>query len=308
MLFATLLLAAASTTHSWDAHMLAGNTAFREGRYADAEREYRAALQLRTVPSPELAASLNNLASSFHELGRFNEAERLYLRSVEMWGDGTGAAQPLNNLGTLYRQQRRFTDAVKAYERSLGIRLAEHGPAHPSVARVLHNLGRVHQMQNRLDVAEQMYRRALHLFEQAHESAAEVAGVLGNVAAVEAQTGRRAAARQTFAEAIRLAESDRTGHPVLVDIFLKAALAEQEAKNHPEAERHFERARALAEHLLGPRHPITATIDTHRAATLRKLKRKEEATRLESEAAALLRTFEGAYTVDLAELKAASLR
>ena len=285
--------------------MQQGNTAFREGRFVDAERDYQAALQLRIEPSPELAASLNNLGSAFQELGRFEQAERLYLRSIHMWGESAAAAQPLNNLGTLYRQQHRYAEAARAYDRSLTLRLAAHGPDHPATARVIHNLGRLHQLQNRLAEAEPMYRRALDIFERSNQPAAERAGVLGNLAAIEAQGGRMEAARLTFEQAIRLAGAD---HPVLIDIHLKAALAEQSAARHAGAAPHFERARHLAATLLGERHPITATIDTHYAATLRKLRRKQEAAAREESAKAVLRGYRASYTVDLAELTGVSLR
>ena len=63
-----------------------GRLAFGEGRYSDAERELRLALEgfLRAGNSLEIARTLGDLAAGFVVHGRHSEAERLLDRALDM--------------------------------------------------------------------------------------------------------------------------------------------------------------------------------------------------------------------------------
>jgi tetratricopeptide (TPR) repeat protein len=296
-------LSAAAAPDPWEEAVRRGNEAFRDGRYVDAEKEYRAALEKAEdgpERSPERAATLSNIASVYQELGRYGEAERLYLRSIRMWehlpGLAVGAAKPLNNLGTLYAQLRRYSEAVKAYERSLHLRSAS---TEQDVARVVHNLGRVHQLMGNHARAEEMYRKAM----AALVAPMEIAAVLANMATLEAQQGKRESARQTLARALATAEAAAgADHPELVGFLLKTAVLEQQEKRHTAAAALLERASRIAETKLGSDHPITATVLVQYAESLRKIKRTAEARKLEQRAASVLRSYAASHTIDVTQL------
>src|SRR5579872_1582133 len=73
----------------WNRQKEAGRKAFEQGRYSEAEALGREALRLvqLTYPaeSPEVAGCLNDLGVADSALGKFNEAEELYRRAVQIW-------------------------------------------------------------------------------------------------------------------------------------------------------------------------------------------------------------------------------
>ena len=75
-----------------------------------------------------MAVVLTNLGELFAEQGKYEEAEPLYNRSLEIYEKALGAdsehpavAEALLGLGNLYRDQQRFSDAEPLYERALSI-------------------------------------------------------------------------------------------------------------------------------------------------------------------------------------------
>ena len=64
--------------------MSAGAQAYAQGRYAEAEQHFKAALQEAKrfgSQDPRLATSLNNLAELYRVQGRYAEAEKLEARA-----------------------------------------------------------------------------------------------------------------------------------------------------------------------------------------------------------------------------------
>jgi len=74
---------------TWEQHMAAGNAARLEQRLADAEKHYRAAVEVAENSGPEdsrLAMSLIALGSLYRAQGRAAEAEPLLQRAQAIWG------------------------------------------------------------------------------------------------------------------------------------------------------------------------------------------------------------------------------
>ena len=119
-------------------------------------------------PSDNLALSLNNLAGLYRSQGRYEAAEPLYRRSLEIdekvYGpDHPSTATSLNNLAALYRSQGRYEAAEPLYRRSLEIRERLLGADHPHTASSLNNLAVLHGYQNRWGEAERLLLRALEI-------------------------------------------------------------------------------------------------------------------------------------------------
>jgi tetratricopeptide (TPR) repeat protein len=75
---------------------------------------------------PDVATSLNNLASFYYFQGRYNEAEPLFGRSLSIREQQLGADHPdvansLNNLAGLYESQGRYSEAELLYERAVNL-------------------------------------------------------------------------------------------------------------------------------------------------------------------------------------------
>ncbi|MBT6561325.1 MAG: tetratricopeptide repeat protein, partial [Candidatus Scalindua sp.] len=85
---------------------------------------------------PDDATTLNNLALLYSTQGKYEEAEPLYKRSLEIKEKSFGPDHPdvattLNNLADLYRQQGKYEEAEPLYLRDLEITEKSLGPDHP---------------------------------------------------------------------------------------------------------------------------------------------------------------------------------
>ena len=88
LLFLAFLLPAACQSNSWKSNNAAGSKALQQGRYADAEKLFLAALEEAKEFGPQdqrLATSLNNLASVYQAQGKYAEAEPLFKRALAIW-------------------------------------------------------------------------------------------------------------------------------------------------------------------------------------------------------------------------------
>jgi eukaryotic-like serine/threonine-protein kinase len=105
------------------------------------------------TPHLEVAYSTNNLASTLETAGRFDEAEPLYLRSMEIRealldSDHPHVTQIKNNLGTLYIRTGRLEEAVPllaevvATHRRRGLEPADLGAGLNNYGTALHRSGR----------------------------------------------------------------------------------------------------------------------------------------------------------------------
>ena len=122
---------------------------------------------------PDVALSLNNLASLYEDLKRYDDAEALYKRSLAIKEKALGPDHPdlatgLNNLGHLYRVEGRYGEAEPLYKRSLAIWEAAFGPDHPDVVLSLNNLAQLYYFgfgRDRYAEAVMMSRRAVSILE-----------------------------------------------------------------------------------------------------------------------------------------------
>ena len=159
----------------WSRHNSAGREAFERGDYAEAEKEFSAALKEAESLAPEdpsVVVTLNNLAFLFRRRGKFAEAEPLYRRALEINEKSLGPENPvlavtLSNLAELCRAQKKYGEAESLYQRALAIREKVLQPGDPAVAVTLSNMASLYRFEGKLVEAEPLYRRALEIFEKA---------------------------------------------------------------------------------------------------------------------------------------------
>ncbi len=94
---------------------------------------------------PDVGNRLNNLATVYSDLGRYSEAEPLYIRALEITEKALGPEHPdvgnrLNNLAGVYSDLGRYSEAEPLYNRALEITEKALGPEHPDVGTCLENL------------------------------------------------------------------------------------------------------------------------------------------------------------------------
>jgi len=102
--------------------------------------------------SPLMVRPLLRMGSLNRVEGRLGEAEKGYLKALEL---DPKSAPAYNNLGNLYREQERLEEAEQAYGKALGIA--------PRYVEAQINLGTLCSRQGRFDEAIEIFQRALPL-------------------------------------------------------------------------------------------------------------------------------------------------
>src|SRR5437867_4263322 len=104
-----------------------GLTAWREGKYSEAEELYKRALTIREqalgASHPDVGQTLHNLALVYQAQGKYDEAEGLYKRALAIREKALGAnhrdvGQTLNNLALVYRDQGKYGEAAALFKRA----------------------------------------------------------------------------------------------------------------------------------------------------------------------------------------------
>ena len=195
-----------------------------QGLYQVAEFWYQQLVKvcqtLFTGDHPNVASSLNNLASLYHNQGKYSEAEPLYLDALEMrkrlfTGDHPDVAQSLNNLALFYHNQGKYSKAEPLYLDALEMIKRLFTGDHPNVASSLNNLAGLYHNQGRYSEAEPLYLDALkmrrRLFTGDHP---DVADSLNNLAVLYYSQGKYSEAEPLYLEALAMSERVQgTNHP-----------------------------------------------------------------------------------------------
>ena len=142
---------------AWERYNQAGMSAYQRGDYAEATKQWEAALKEAQgfgAQDPRFATSLNNLAELYRAQGRYGEAEPLFKRSLAIWEKALGPEHPevaasLNNRALLYQAQGRYGEAEPLFKRSLATYEKALGPEHPNIAASLNNLAELYRAQGR---------------------------------------------------------------------------------------------------------------------------------------------------------------
>ncbi|MCG3126730.1 MAG: Serine/threonine-protein kinase PknD [Phycisphaerae bacterium] len=148
--------------------MLLGRTYRGLGRSADAEREWRRALELlhatRDETDNDLLTTLNNLALIVQEQGRLAEAEPLSRDVLErrrkLLGEHRDTITSAHNHAQLLLALNRLPEAETLQREALAFRQRTLGEAHPLTVLSTTALGLCLRRQGRLDEAEQYLRVA----------------------------------------------------------------------------------------------------------------------------------------------------
>ncbi len=140
-----------------------------EQDHGNAEKYFREALALRDQlgdESGDLVFNLNNLATVLMYRGRYEEAEGLYRRGLEIRQRLPGSDEEnrvsasLRSLGAVLLARGDFAAAETPLREALEIRLREYGPEDTRVTSVLDLLGRVRFARGDPREAEELFRRA----------------------------------------------------------------------------------------------------------------------------------------------------
>ena len=297
--------AALSTLPSNTAFLPAGHLAGRCAIYLRERGEYGAAepLQVRALTireracdadHPDVATSMNELATLYWEQGRYAEAEPLRTRALAIRErvldpNHADVATSLNDLGALYYAQGRYGEAEPLYTRALTIAEETLGADHPSVGTCLGNLAALYYRQGRYEDAEPVYARALKIEETAlgpdHPG---VAYSLHNLASLYEAQERFREAEPLYARALTIFEKALgPDHPKVATSTNNLARVRHRQGGYGEAEPLYARALLIRETALGPDHPEVAISLTDLASLYEAQGRSEEAESLYTRALAI---------------------
>jgi serine/threonine-protein kinase len=172
-----------------------GQVLDESGQYDEAIKVLEQAVQLRAAkgsPTPELAASMRELANTHYYAGHLSVADSLDRLVLPMTRKLYGERHPLVaedliNLGAVQHARGNFKEAEQYYRQALVITQAFYGPSHYKTAAGLTVLGRTLRFEPQgNDEAERLFQRALAIREQVfgkmHPQVASTLNELGGIA------------------------------------------------------------------------------------------------------------------------------
>lgn len=190
-----------------------------QGRDAEALAALERAVAIRSATDGEAGAtlvSMSNQAVTLKALGRFDEADALYVRVLaarRRGADPLDLATTLNNLGANRLMLDRAEEAETVLREALALREAGLGGGHPLTAQTLSLLSDALASQGRFEVAVLMQRRALEALGPGADPV-ERAAALTNLADILKSLDRSAEALPLDREAFDLTRAALgPGHP-----------------------------------------------------------------------------------------------
>ena len=119
---------------------------------------------------PEHVKMLHRLAVLYHSQNKFEKAEALYRRALDMEerGPNLEGGLILNNFARLLHDRGRLAEAEALYQRALDILQKTVGPEHPKLATPMGNLAKLYLDQNKPELAKKMYQNSIAVLEKAH--------------------------------------------------------------------------------------------------------------------------------------------
>jgi tetratricopeptide (TPR) repeat protein len=212
-----------------------------------------------------LAASLNNLAYLYESQGRYEEAEPLFLQTLEvtkrlLGEDHLSVAVSLNNVALLYEAQGRYEEAEPLFLQTLEVTKRLLGEDHPDVAIGLNNLAYLYESQGRYEEAEPLYLQALKLKKCfLDEDYSHVASSLNNLAELYRTQGRYEEAEPLHQQSLLLRQRLLgKEHPDVATSLNNLALLYESQGDYSEAERLYLQALQIYRRLMGENHPYVA--------------------------------------------------
>jgi tetratricopeptide (TPR) repeat protein len=141
------------------------------GKYEEAERTHRQALQLKEKvlgkEHPSTLASMNNLARVLDSQGKYEEAEQMHRQALQLWEKVLGQEHPstltsMSNLAEVLRSQGKYEEAERIHRQALQLKEKVLGQEHPSTLTSMSNLALVLRSQGKYEEAERILNAEQH--------------------------------------------------------------------------------------------------------------------------------------------------
>lgn len=197
------------------------------GAYAQAVPVLEEAVKLQSTPgpaTPELAATLSELANTHFYLGHYDTSDALNRRVLEMQRQLYGERHPrvadtLINLGEDQFQWGHYDQAEKFERQALDINRSWYGNDHPETADTLTIIGQAVAFQGRYDEAVDLLEQSLAILEHVYGPVhPRVAYALNELGLTEMKQGKLDQAEVRFRRVLAIYRSVYGEHHYLIGI------------------------------------------------------------------------------------------
>ncbi len=275
-------------------------THYRAGQFIDAAKCGEQVLAIRREVlgqrHRDYAASLNNLAALYYNMGDHEKTAPLFLESAEVRKLTLGDlhpeyAQSLNNSAALKNMLGDYRGALPLFRRASEIWRESLGPQHYEYATSLHNLARVHSTIGEYSIAETLYQESIEIVRASYgEQHAEYATSLNNLGILYEQMGDLARAEPLYRQCrdIRL-ETLGKDHPAYASILNNLGTLYRDQKEYAKAAPLLEESLATHRIAFGENHTSFATSINNLALLYQQQNKLEEARTLFNQASDIIR-------------------
>ncbi|KAK5947991.1 hypothetical protein OHC33_010975 [Knufia fluminis] len=236
---------------------------------------------------PSMLSSMADLASTYSNQGRWEEAEQLEVQVLEARKTKLGADHPdtltsTNNLALTYKQQGRWQEAEQLQVQVLEMRKTKLGVDHPDTLKSITNLASTYWNQGRLEEAEQLQVQELEMSKtKLGLDHPDTLLSMDNLALTYSSQERWAEAEQLQVQVVEIFETKLgTDHPNTLTSMNNLALTYSDQGRWAEAEQLQVQVLEIQKTKLGVDHPSMLTSMRNLAFTWKDLGRDEEAVQL----------------------------
>ncbi|MEA5447551.1 tetratricopeptide repeat protein [Leptolyngbya sp. CCNP1308] len=237
-----------------------------QGFYSKKEEWYRRCLETAQKrfgdKHPQVAMSLNGIASACRAQGRYSEAQPFCEKGLTMRGELFGdehneVADSLNSLGLLLTEKGDYSEAEPIYLKALAIRQKQLPADHPDLADSLDNLGLLYNNLHRYEEAEPLLRQALDIRQNAlGKTHPRVATSLNNLACCLSGQGKLEEAKAEYLAALELYKQVvGEEHPEIAITSTNLAFVYYRQDQFSQAEDLLRDALKVNQRILGEEHP-----------------------------------------------------
>lgn len=209
----------------------------------------------------EVAATYATLGIQYRQKGHYDQAERCFSQSEEIYGKLFGVRHPHQigcfvRRGNLYKAKGDYRAAEPYFRQALALARDLLGENHLEVANCLNYLAAILRRKGDLAAAEPLYRHSLAMrMELLGDAHPDVAQSLNNLALLLSSKGDSAAAEPLLRRALSInIKLKGKNHPNIATSLNNLALLDMAQGNYSTAESHIREALSIRKKLLGESH------------------------------------------------------
>ncbi|KIM99308.1 hypothetical protein OIDMADRAFT_126800, partial [Oidiodendron maius Zn] len=245
-----------------------GQYFLQTGKYAEAKKIYRQALELKRTAignaHPSTLDSMNNLAIVYRRQGKYTEAEALHQQTLELMRTVLGDTHPstldsMSNLAIVYRHQGKYTEAEALHQQTLELSRTVLGNTHLLTLNSMNNLAILYQIQGKYTEAEALQQQTLELrrtiIGNVHPSTLDSMNNLAILYELQGKYTEAEALQQQTLELKRTAIGN--AHPSTLNSMNNLAIVYQFQGKYIEAEALQQQTLELKRTAIGNVHPST---------------------------------------------------